>query len=188
MTKPFWPMLLLGAAGAILAAVALAQGGVVDLAQSRISFVGTQMGVPTEGVFKKFSATIEFDPSKPESAKVEVRVDLSSVDLGNRDFTDEVKSRNWFNVTEFPAATFVSTGVKVLGDGRYEASGRLTIKGRTRDVRLPFTVKQGGGGRRFEGALTLVRSVFGVGVGEWADPSVVADEVQVRFKLWLPSR
>ncbi len=61
--------------------------------------------------------------------------------------------------------------------------GPLTIKGHTRDIVANFSLKQDGATARIEGTFPFRRSEFGIGEGAWADPSVVADEVQVRFRL-----
>ncbi len=164
----------------------IAQGqrvGAVDPAKSEIRFVTKQMNVPVEGTFRKFSAQLDFDPAKLASSKAQIEVDLGSIDTGSSEADAEVKGKAWFNLAVFPTAKFVSTGLKALGGGRYEAAGKLTIKGKTLDVTAPFTVKQEGGVTVFDGGFTLLRLQFGIGEGPWADTETVANEVQVKFKL-----
>ena len=102
--------------------------------RSAITFVSKQMNVPVEGKFGKFTADILFDPSRPSESKVTIEVELNSIDTGSDEANTEVKGKSWFDVKSFPSAKFVSTAVKVLGSGRYEAVGKLTIKARTREV------------------------------------------------------
>ena len=151
--------------------------------RSRIQFVSKQMGVPVEGGFNRFEAKIRFDPVKPEAGSVELSIDLASVDAGSAEANDEVVGKNWFNVKSFPQARFVSSSVRSLGNNRYEARGRMSIKGRTRDVSAPFIVKSSGNQGLFEGSFVLKRLDYGIGEGTWGDPSVVADEIQVRFSI-----
>ena len=155
----------------------------IDYGRSEIRFVGKQMGVPAEGRFGKFSAQLDFDPAKPAAGSAAVEIDLNSFDSGTSEVDTEVKRRPWLNVAAFPTATFVSTAIKPLGGNRYEVAGRLTIKGQTRDLRAPFTVRNDGAAVILEGRFTLLRLEFGIGAGPWADTDTVADEVQVRFKL-----
>lgn len=155
----------------------------VDPARSEIRFVGKQMGVSAEGRFRKFAAQVDFDPAKPASSKATVEVDLNSIDTGAVESDTEVKGKSWLNLAAFPTAKFVSTAIKALGGERYEATGKLSIKGRTRDVVAPFTVRKEGAATVLEGGFTLLRLQFEVGEGPWADIETVADEVQVRFKL-----
>ena len=156
--------------------------------KSHITFVSKQMGVPVNGGFKKFSAQITIDPSKPEAGKASVEVDLSSIDAGSSDADTEVKGKGWLNIAAFPKATFDSGTVKSLGNGRYEARGPLKIKGVSRDMVIPFTLKTEGTGAWLEGSFVLPRLQFKIGDGEWSDTSTVADEVQVKFKLFLVSK
>lgn len=157
----------------------------VQLDKSSIAFVSKQMNVPVEGVFKTFTAQINIDPARPEAGRARVEIDLSSIDAGSTDANDEVKNKNWFNTREFPKASFVSSAVKALGGGRFEATGRMTIKGKTLESRAPFTLKQEKGVLILDGAFPLKRLDYGIGSGVWSDTSVVADEVQVKFHFVL---
>lgn len=149
--------------------------------QSSIVFVSRQMNVPIEGVFKKFTAQMRFNPAKPETATAQIAIELASIDAGSEEANDEVKGKNWFNVAEFPKAEFISSSVKALGAGRYEASGKMSIKGKTAEMRAPFTLKEEKGTLSIDGGFSLKRLDFGIGSGLWSDTSVVADEVQIKF-------
>src|SRR5262245_29046855 len=155
----------------------------IDADQSAIIFVSKQMNVPVEGKFGKFSAQLAFDPTQPNQGRVQVEVDLGSIDTGSEEANDEVKSKGWFDVKNHPTARFVSSSVKSLGPGRYEVAGKLTIKGRSKDVSAPFTYKSAGAGGVFEGAFALKRLDYGIGEGAWSDTDTVANEVQIKFRL-----
>lgn len=150
---------------------------------SQISFVSKQMGVPVEGKFGKFVAQVAFDPAKPEASKARIDVDLASIDAGSEDANKEVRGKSWFHTASYPTATFVASNVKPLGGERYEVRGQLTMKGRTKDTVAVFNLKQNGKAAVFEGSFPFRRSEFGIGEGAWADPGIVADDVQVRFRL-----
>lgn len=166
----------------LLAAPAAAQQS-VDHAKSRVAFAARQMNVPLEGGFRKFEAKLAWDAAKPEASKADVTIDVGSIDLGDRMFDDEAKSKSFFNAAQFPQARFVSSAVKALGGGRFEAAGKLTIKGVTKDVVMPFTVKPEGGATVFDGAVPIRRLDFNIGEGSWKDTGILADEVQVRVRL-----
>jgi polyisoprenoid-binding protein YceI len=167
----------------LLAALPAAAQSTVDHAKSRVSFVTRQMNVPVEGTFRKFEARIAWNAARPEASTADVAIDVGSIDLGDRSFDDEAKGKAFFNAAQFPQARFAATGVKPLGGGRYEAAGRLTIKGVTRDVVMPFTMKADGGATVFEGAVPIRRLDFNIGEGSWKDTGILADEVQVRVRL-----
>jgi polyisoprenoid-binding protein YceI len=166
--------------------LAFAQQKVVP-AQSEIAFVSKQMGVPVEGKFRKWDAQINFDPKKPEAGKVAFTIDTGSAGFGAPETDAEVPKAEWFNVAKFPQATFQSTSLKALGAGKFEVAGKLAIKGSTRDVVVPVTLVQTGKAPNLAttatGSFTIKRLDFKIGEGEWADTSMVANDVQVKFKL-----
>ena len=143
------------------------------------------MGVPVEGHFKKFDAQIAFEPTKPEASKIAFTVDIASATIGVPETDAELPKATWFNTAKFPQATFQSTGVKGLGAGKFEVSGKLSIKGASRDVVIPIAVVQAGATTTAIGTFALKRLTFKIGENEWADTSMVADDVQVKFKLAL---
>lgn len=153
----------------------------VQLDKSQLSFISKQMSVPVEGVFKKFAAKIRLNPAKPESGMANIEIELASIDAGSMEANEEVKGKSWFNVAEFPKASYTSTMVKSLGGGNLEATGKMTIKGKTVEMRTPFTLKEEKGVLNIDGVFTLKRLDFGIGSGLWSDTSVVADEVQIKF-------
>lgn len=155
----------------------------VDTARSSLAFSSKQMGVPVPGSFKKFTTQIAFDPAKPTAASTTLEIDLASIDAGSKDANDEVVGKQWFNVKAFPTARFVSSGVKALGGNRYEALGKMTIKGQTRDIVAPFTFKQDGANGVFDGGFVLKRMDFNIGEGPWADVSAVANEIEIKFHV-----
>lgn len=153
-------------------------------AGSEVTFTAKQVGVPLEGRFKRFDAQIALDPKQPQTGKVSIGIELGSVAI-SAETDGELAQAPWFNTAKFPKATFTSTAIKALGGGRFEVAGTLTIKGQARPLVVPVTLTQAGGQTTATGSFTLKRLDFKVGEGEWADTSVVANEVQVRFKLLL---
>ena len=152
---------------------------------SEIAFTSKQMGVPVDGKFRKFDAKVAFDPKKPETANIAFSVDLASVSLGVAETEAEIAKPDWFDTKKFPQAQFQSSGVKATGGGKYEVTGRLTIKGTAQNLVVPVTLTQSGGNTTAAGSFVLKRLAFRIGDGDWKDTSMVADDVQVRFKLAL---
>lgn len=167
---------------ALLAGLAQADQKVVP-AQSEIGFVSRQMGVPVEGKFKRWDAQLAFDPKKPEAGKVSFSIETGSASFGSAETDAEVPKAEWFNVAKFPKASFQSTAMKGLGGGKFEVTGKLAIKGAQRDVVVPVAITQAGGNTTASGQFTLKRLDFKIGEGDWADTSMVANDVVVKFKL-----
>ena len=176
-----------GVAFALLSAMACpacAQQKLVA-AQSEIAFTSKQMGVPVDGKFRKFDAQVAFDPKKPEAAKIGFVIDLASVTLGAAESEAEVAKAEWFNTKLFPQATFQSSNVKPNGPAKFDVAGKLVIKGASHDVLVPVTLVQAGANTTASGAFVIKRLDFKIGDGEWKDTSMVANDVQVKFKLNL---
>ncbi|MGV8933309.1 MAG: YceI family protein [Gallionellaceae bacterium] len=157
----------------------------LQLDKSKIVFVSKQMNVPVEGVFGKFSADVHINPAKAEKGKAQLEIELASIDAGNAEANDEVKGKNWFDVLTYPKASFVASSVKSLGVNKYEAVGKLSIKGKSIDIHVPFTMQEEKGMLNLDGVFAIKRLDFGIGSGLWSDTSVVANEVEIRFHLVL---
>ena len=154
-------------------------------AQSEIAFTSKQMGVPVDGKFKKFDAQVAFDPKKPEAGKIAFSIELGSASLGAAETEAELAKPDWFNTKLFPQATFQSTAVKAAGPGKFEVAGKLAIKGASQDIVVPVTLVQTGTNATATGSFAIKRLDFKIGDGDWKDTSMVANDVQIKFKLTL---
>ena len=170
-------------------AMAQPKPATLQAAGSEIAFTTKQMGVPVEGKFSKFSAQIALDPKKPETGTVAFTIDTGSARFGSAELDAEVPKATWLNVPKFPQASFQSSSVKAAGPGKFEVAGKLTIKGAVQNVVVPVQVTQAVAGAATTstatGAFTIKRLAFKVGENEWADTSMLADDIQIRFKLAL---
>ncbi|WP_432729236.1 YceI family protein [Variovorax sp. W6] len=181
------PLLLVATALPAGAEPATASGAKLVADKSQIVFVTKQMGVPVEGSFKKFDAQVAFDPKKPEGGSVVLHIDTTSAGFGIPMSDAELPKQPWFDSAHFPQASFQSSAIKALGEGRFEMAGKLTIKGVARPVTVPVSIAPAPGGNYSvaSGSLTIQRLDYKIGEGEWTDTSVVGNEVQVRFKFTL---
>ena len=154
-------------------------------AQSEISFVSRQMGSPVEGRFRSFDAQVSLDPKQLAAAKIVLVVDLASATLASTDTETELRQSDWFDVKKFPQASFTSSAIKSVGPGRIEVVGSFSLKGRSRPLTVPVALTQAGGITTATGTFTIRRLDFKVGDGDWADTDLIANDVQVKFKLAL---
>lgn len=168
---------------AVLAAPALAQS--VDTGLSQIGFTLKELNVPVDGQFKQFSAKVNFDRAKPQASQADITIQTASISLPTAEANEQAKHKDWLNTAQFPTAHFVSTGIKPLSGGRFQVTGKLTIKGTTRDVAAPFSSKNEGGVTVLEGTLPISRLAYKIGEGEWVDTDTVADTVDIKFHLAL---
>ena len=179
---PFIPplavMLMAASAGAS------AQGVLVD--RSEIRFMAKQTGGSVEGRFRKWKANVDFRPKDPEKSKAVFEIELASIDLASEESEAEVRKAEWFDTTRFPVATFRSSSVRALGSDRYEVTGKLAMKGATRDLVVPVEVRRDAAGNTVaEARFAVKRLPYRIGDGPWSDPSVVADDIAVRARIVL---
>lgn len=167
-------------------AAAPPRAALLQPASSEIAFTTRQTGVGVEGHFMRFDGQIALDPKAPDGGSVALTIDTGSARFGSAELDAEVPKTTWLDAAKFPQATFRSTAIRSTGPDRYDVAGRLSIKGTTRDIVVPVQLAPGAGGTSTaSGAFTVKRLEFRVGEGEWADVSMVANDVQVRFKLVL---
>lgn len=171
-------------ASTVTSAVAQAPLLRLNPAGSQITFIAKQVGVPMEGQFKRFDAQVHLDPAHPETGSVQVRIYLASATL-NADGETMLQDVAWFNTAKFPQAEFVSRQIKSVGPGKLEVLGTFKLKGMSKELKVPVALVASGAQWVATGGFSLPRLAYQVGNGEWADTSVVADEVQVKFSWQL---
>jgi len=172
------PLLVVTAAGAQPAAPAK-----LVPAQSEITFQVKQSGVPIDGRFRMFEARLALDPKAPQTGTVSISVDTGSATVGFAESDVELPRAPWFNSAKFPRAVFQSNAINALGGGRFQAAGKLELKGTARDLVVPVTIVQSGAQSTATGEFVVKRLDYKIGENEWADLSLVANDVRVRFKL-----
>lgn len=153
--------------------------------ESAVTFGYTQMGVGMEGRFRKFNATVRFDPAHPEAAQAELTVDVGSIDTGLDEANGEAAGKAWFDAAHFPTASFIATSVKATGPQRYTATGRFTLKRTTHDITVPVEMTLEGEKAVLSGHFQIARNDYAIGEGAWSATDVVANPVDVGFRLTL---
>ncbi len=108
-----------------------------DPAHSEITFkVRHMMFSKVSGTFEQWEGDFEFDPDDPASASTQVDIDAASIDTGNDDRDDHLRSADFFDVEGHPRLRFESTGVEKTGDETFTLNGELTIRDATNPVSL----------------------------------------------------
>jgi polyisoprenoid-binding protein YceI len=169
----------------LVPALACAGSWRIDETQSRLGFQYRAMGAPVEGEFHRYLADIQWDPTKPASARIQLDVDTGSIDAGLPDATAEAIKSDFFDSRRHPWARFVSSAVQPQDKGRYLLQGSLTIKGISHPVSLPILLRADGSAQQLKGTFILKRLDYAIGQGQWADASALANEVAVAFSFKL---
>src|SRR5262249_50860953 len=147
-----------------------------------------QAGAQNKGKFTKYAVTLDFSADSLAASKLDVVVEMSSLDTGDKERDDTLKGADLFTVAKFPQSHFTSTQITKTANG-YDAAGKLTIRGVSRDVHIPFSFRtvdeQGKPAGYLLGRTTIKRLDFGVGQGDWKSTEWVGNEVVVSYSLRL---
>ena len=166
------------------AAPALANPWQVDAAHSTLMFTNTYQNVAYTGQFRRFTAKIDYDPNDLAHAKFDVTVDITSLDTQNAERDHTALGADFFDAPKFPRAHFVTTSFR-KADGKVLADGTLTLRGISKPVVLEVRFSAQGGTATLDVTARLKRLDFGIGTGQWADPSMIGDDVTVQGHLVL---
>jgi polyisoprenoid-binding protein YceI len=176
----------LGALAVILALcpVAHAESWQADQSSGRLEFSAIQAGAKFTGAFTRFRVALDFDPAHPASGRLDVTVEVASIDTQDPERDEILRGADFFQVEKHPQAVFHAGRFERVGDG-WRAPGDLTIRGVTRPIPVMFTLAPGTGAPVMKGSASLKRLAFRLGQGEWASTEWVGDEVDIRFELKL---
>jgi len=162
----------------------------IDPVHSEVGFTVRHMMVSkVRGKFTEFSGQF-VTGADPLDSTVTATVQLASIDTGNADRDNHIRSADFFEVDAHPVMTFRSTGVRANGDG-YALDGELTLKGVTRPVTLDIELGGFGpdpfGGVRagFTAVGEIKRSDFGVDFNAVLETGgvVVGDKITLLLEI-----
>ncbi|MBP6010992.1 MAG: YceI family protein [Alphaproteobacteria bacterium] len=156
----------------------------VDPAKSSLSWAVTVNGQAVTGAFPAFGALIAFDSADLAHSSAKITVDMTAVKSGDSTRDAMLLKPDWYNVLDFPQAVFQTTSFVAKGGDKYDAVGTLTLKGVTKPLTLPLTIKISGNGAVATGDVILKRREFNVGASkDFAADSPVALSVKVMVNV-----
>jgi polyisoprenoid-binding protein YceI len=164
------------AASTLLLAAPLSVG---PATKSTLTATFRQLGVAVENPFTRWSGSIDYDARNVAAATARIEVDMASYDIGDPLYAAELAKKAWFDIKAHPKGTFQSTAIRPVSATRFDATGTLTLKGKSQAVTIPVTV--GAGGNSFDGSFSISRKAFGIGDPVW--DSAVDDAITIRFHL-----
>ncbi|MGB6974765.1 MAG: YceI family protein [Terracidiphilus sp.] len=177
---------LLGGILALAAPLVSAQSSTwtPDPVHSVVSFSVLHLSIAkVRGHFGTVSGKIIIDPADIAKSSVDMTIDVAGVDTGNSMRDTDLKSPNFFDVSKFPKAIFVSTSVAEAAGG-LTVTGNLTLHGVTRPVVLhvegptgPITSMDQKEHEGFSATASFSRTDFGIGPG-YPD-KIVGDQVNL---------
>ena len=174
-------LLVLGAL--FYASAAHAAEWVVDPASSQIVFEYQKDGAPAEGIFAEFSGSGAMDRADPGAATLELTIETTSIDLYDGMASAFATSAEWFDSKNHPQVIYRLHTLKEIEAPVYEASGTLTIRGKSQPITTEIRLEIGEAEATAKGTLTIVRGDYLLGVGPSAAFVEIGPNVAVRFDL-----
>jgi polyisoprenoid-binding protein YceI len=114
----------------------------VDPTHSSVAFEVKHLMIATvRGLFSDFEGWIEAAEDDPRNSRAWGVVRVASIDTGNADRDEHLRSPDFFDVERYPEALFESTGIEPIEGGHYTITGDLTIKGVTHEVAMDACVE-----------------------------------------------
>jgi polyisoprenoid-binding protein YceI len=158
-----------------------------DPVHSHLQFAADHMGFSSSiGRFTRWQGEFRYDPENPGANRVDVTIEIGSLDLGDANWNQTMLGRKWFDVEQHPQARFVGHRFEPIDAGQARLHGELTLKGishpLTLDVRInrigthPYTLKATAG---FSATARLSRAAFGLDALE----GKLADTVEIRIEV-----
>lgn len=171
----------------LLAPPAVAEEYQADVAHSTLGFVVESALIDAQGTFNQWSAVAIVDGNDLSTLEIRATIDISSIDTGIEKRDAHLKSPDFFETAAHAKATFKSRSVKVQSPESLLVTGDLTIKGITKSITIPVTVKHAGEGRyRLSGQVSINRMEFGVDYQSNLNPISNNVDVNLDVNFSLP--
>ena len=170
------------ATSALMAGLLVAGNWTADTAKAKISFSVKGPFGTVHGDFTGLKATIKFDEKDLGGSSIEASVDAKTVSTGIGMRNHDLRSKEeWLNTDKFPTISFRSEKIEKGGNG-YKALGKLTLKGVTKPVEIPFTFTGNGSTGLFKGQFTIKREDYKVGKTGGSVGSDITISIEVPVK------
>jgi polyisoprenoid-binding protein YceI len=164
----------------------------LDPTHTRIGFVARHaMVTKVRGSFNEFEGTAVVDGEDPANSSVRVTIEAKSVDTRNAQRDEHLRTNDFLALEQYPQITFVSTGIRQVGDATFEVTGDLTIKDVTNRITVPFEFEGASqdpfGNQRigFDGSVIINRKDYGLTWNAALETGgvLVSDKVVLEFEV-----
>lgn len=136
---------------------------VQKVTSATVTFKIKNLGINTEGNFGGFKASIIFDKNHVENSSIEASVDARTLNSDNTMRDNHLKKEDYFDVEKYPEIKMKSIAVTHQKGENYTGDFDVTIKAKTKRVKVPFTYAENGGNNSFKGSFNIKRSDFDIG-------------------------
>lgn len=154
---------------------------------SELKFEFQQLGDAESGRFRRFTTTLRFEPNNLAASRIDVQIQMGSVDTHDQERDAVLRSPDLFHVERWPVATFAAGKFRSLGGDHYQAEATLTIRDQQHKLPFPFSFTISRENKALVGNLrsdiVVERLAYGVGQGDWLETDWVANKVRVKVAI-----
>jgi len=168
------------------------QGGetlAISPANSNIDFVAAKVTRSHNGSFKQFNGTIDLLNSDPLQSVVSIVIDTASVQTDEPDLTKHLQTPDFFDVTKFPKANFVSTKIEpsTAKDATHTITGNFDLHGVKKSISFPATIQVTPTSVAVNAEFAINRKDFNLIYPGKAD-DLIKDGVVIKLSLNVPRK
>jgi polyisoprenoid-binding protein YceI len=138
---------------------------------SSVTFKIKNLGFTVDGSFGGLIADIQFDAANSLNGSIEASTLSTGIDLRDKD----LKQEKYFNASVYPQINLKSTSFSEENDGTFIGSFKLTMKGISKNVVIPFSYTEKDNTAIFKGSFSLNRRDYSVGGNSWT----MSDDVTI---------
>ncbi len=150
-----------------------------QVTSSAVTFRIKNLGIGTEGKFSGFKAKINFDKNNLDKSSITASVDTRTLDSDNSMRDNHLKKEAYFDVEKYPEITMKSSSFSHQKNENFTGLFDVTIKDKTKRIKVPFTYIESGSSNSFKGSFTINRSDFSIG----GKSMVLADDALVSIAV-----
>lgn len=153
-------------------------------ADSKIEWTGSKVTGKHDGKFEKFDGWIGLEGDDPTKAQIHVDIDVASLKSDSEKLEGHLRTDDFFAVEKFPKATFTSTEIKAGGEGgaTHTITGNLTMRGVSKSVTFPATVKVDDKEVTAKAEFAINRKLWGIEYAGKQD-DLIRDDVVIRLDI-----
>ncbi len=150
-----------------------------NASKSAINFKIKNAGLTVDGSFSGLVADLKFDANQYGKSSIEASIDVNTINTGIGLRNNHLKKENYFNVPKYPKIILKSTLFSKEGDGTFKGHFKLTMKGITKDIIIPFSYIESGNTSIFKATFILNRKDYNVGGNSWT----MSDDVAISILI-----
>ncbi len=160
----------------VFTGIANANTIIANNTNAELAFAGEHAGMKFDGIFKKWQSQLVLPPAANPS--IAATFELASAYTGDSTYDETLPESDWFDVENFPQASFNATSIGQVGSG-YQVVGELILKGKTISVKFLLETK----GSDLVANFIIDRLAFGIGLESDPEAEWVSREISMTLRI-----